>query len=86
MSEVQELKGIGHRGKTFGNYLKESVNLWSGETISIKLNGINHLKREVIKKFGRDLMFRDVDDERFSVNINVADGEGFYQKITRYYP
>jgi len=84
MSEVQELKGIGHRGKTFGNYLKESVNLWSGETISIKLSGINHLKREVIKKFGRDLMFRDEKDERFSVNINVAEGEGFYQWLAQF--
>ena len=84
MSEVQEFKEIGRHGRTFGNYIKESVNLWSGKTVSIKLSGINHLKREVIKKFGRDIMFRDEPDERFSVNIDVAEGEGFYQWLAQF--
>ena len=84
MSEVQGFKEIGRHGRTFGNYIKESVNLWSGKTVSIKLSGINHLKREVIKKFGRDIMFRDEPDERFSVNIDVAEGEGFYQWLAQF--
>ena len=37
-----------------------------------------------VKKFGRDIMFRDEPDERFSVNIDVAEGEGFYQWLAQF--
>ena len=29
-------------------------------------------------------MFRDEPDERFSVNIDVAEGEGFYQWLAQF--
>lgn len=84
MNEVDELKGIGKRGRTFGDYIKESVNLWSGQVRKVKISGINRVRREVVKKFGRDLMFKDAGDGRFSVSLCVAEGEGFYQWIASF--
>lgn len=84
MSEVEELSGIGKNGRTFGDYIKESVNLWSGPVRKIRISGENHIRREVAKKFGRDLMFKDNGDGSFSVSLNVAEGEGFYQWIAAF--
>lgn len=84
MSEVDELKEIGKGRRTFGDYIKESVNLWSGQVRKVKISGINRVRREVVKKFGRDLMFKDAGDGRFSVSLCVAEGEGFYQWIASF--
>lgn len=84
MSEVDELKGIGQNGRTFGDYIKETINLRSGIVKDIKISGINHLRREVMKKFGNAISFHDQGNERFSVYVNVADSEGFYQWMAQF--
>ena len=84
MKEIKELEGIGKNGRTFINFIKESVNLKSGETCSIKISGINHLRKEVMKKFGSNLTFRDQGDDRFVVHVEAANSRGFYEWIAGY--
>ncbi len=84
MNEVKELKGIGMKGRTYIDFIKESVNLKTGEIHSIEISGINHLRKEVMKKFGSNLSFRDDGDDRFIVNIDVADSRGFYEWLAQY--
>ncbi len=84
MNEIDELQGIGKKGRTFIDFIKESINLKSGETCSIKISGINHLRKEVMKKFGNNVSFRDQGNDRFVVYVNVADSRGFYEWIAQY--
>lgn len=84
MDDITELQGIGKKGRTFVDFIKESVNLKSGEPCSIKISGINHLRKEVMKKFGSNLTFRDQGEDRFSVYVDVADSRGFYEWIAQY--
>lgn len=83
-SEIEGLKDIGRHGRTLGDYIKESIHLWSGDVKDIKISGSNHLRREVMKKFGNRLMFQNQGDGRFAVYVRVSDREGFYQWISRF--
>lgn len=84
MSEIDELKDIGKNGRTFSDYARETVHLWSGKICSVSISGINHVRQDVMKKFGNSLMFMDKPNDRFSVTLNVAEGEGFYQWVAKY--
>lgn len=84
MNEINELQGIGKNGRTFIDFIKESLNLKSGVTCNIKISGINHLRKEVMKKFGSNLSFRNQGDDRFVVYVNAADSRGFYEWIAQY--
>ena len=84
MSEVDELKDIGKKGRTFGDFIKENINLRNGIVKSVKISGINKLQREVTKKFGNKISFKSMDSEHFTVNVNVADSAGLYQWIAQY--
>ena len=84
MDEISELTGIGENGREFIDFIKESVNLKFGEPRSIKISGINHLRNEVMKKFGNKLLFRDQGADRFSVYVNASDSRGFYEWIAQF--
>lgn len=84
MSQVNQLKEVGREGKTFGDFIKETINLQSGTVRSIRISGQNELRREVMKKFGRDVMMRDNSDDRFVAYLHVADSRGFYQWVAQF--
>lgn len=84
MSEVSELKDIGKNGRTFGNFVKETINLQNGTVKPIKLSGVNALQKEVVKKFGNNISFRAKDEERFEVTVDAVDSQGLYQWIAQY--
>lgn len=84
IGEVQELKGIGKGGRTFGDFIKENINLRNGTVKNIKISGINMVQREVTKKFGNGISFRTKDSEHFITSVDVADSEGFYQWIAQF--
>jgi predicted DNA-binding transcriptional regulator YafY len=86
MAEIDELKTIGKCGRTFGDYIRETVHLWSGATHTIQISGINHIRQDVIRKFGHNLMFMDCPNDRFSVYLSVAEGAGFYQWVAKFGP
>ena len=75
---------IWYNRKTWSDYFKQAVHLRDGEVKKIKISGINHLRREIMKRFGNDLMFRDCGEDMFVVNIEAADSEGFYQWIAQF--
>ena len=85
MSKVDDLKGIGKGGRTLGNFIKETIRLQPGnETHSIKISGNNSVRIEVLKKFGNNIMIRDLPGDRFSVNLDVKDSEGIFQWLAKY--
>lgn len=84
MTKVKELKDIGKNGRSFGDFIKETVHLRGGTVKSIRISGINHLRRAVMKKFGNKLSFRDEGEDRFSVRVNAVVSEGFYQWIAQF--
>lgn len=84
MNQVDQLKGIGKNGRTFIDFIKESVNLKNGTVKTIQISGINPLRKEVMKKFGNTISFRNQGEDRFVVNVNSADSRGFYEWIARY--
>ncbi len=84
MSEIEELKGIGKNGRTFVNFIKESVYLKSGEPCRIQISGENNLRKEIMKRFGSNLTFRDQGLDRFIVGIEVATSRGFYEWIAQF--
>ena len=86
MNEIRELQGIGRNGRTFVDFIKESVHLKSGEKYRITISGINHLRKEVTKKFGNGLLFRDQGTDRFVVNFEVADSRGIFEWLAQYGP
>ncbi len=84
MNEISELQGIGSEGRSFIDFIKETVNLKSGDICEFKISGVNHLRKEVMKKFGNDLSFRDQGKDRFIVYVKAANARGFYEWIARY--
>jgi len=84
MSEIENLKDIGKKGRTFSDYIRETVHLWSGDMRTIQISGINHIRQDIIRKFGNNLMFMDQPDNRFSVYLKVAEGKGFYQWAAKF--
>ena len=84
MNEIRELGGIGKKGRTFADFIKESVNLKSGDVVKIKISGKNSLRNEVVKKFGNTIAFKDKDKDRFWAFVDAADSRGFYEWIAQY--
>jgi predicted DNA-binding transcriptional regulator YafY len=85
MREIEELKDIGH-GRTIADYLRESVNMWEGETTSVTLRAGNELRHDVMRKFGRNIMIRDEGKEEFIAHLNVANSDGFFYWLASYGP
>ena len=79
MSEINELKDIGKNGRSFADFIKETVNLKNGKVRRVKLSGLNSLQIEVTKKFGNDIVFFDQAEGRFVTHIKVAESDGFYE-------
>lgn len=84
MSEINELKDIGKNGRSFADFIKETVNLKNGKVRRVKLSGLNSLQREVTKKFGNDIVFFDQAEGRFVTHIKVAESDGFYEWIAQF--
>ena len=85
MHEIEELKEIG-KGRTIADYLRESVNMWDGETTRVTLRAGNSLRHDVIRKFGRNIMIRDEGKEEFVAHVMAANSEGFYYWLASYGP
>lgn len=84
MAEITELKDIGRRGRSFGDFIKENINLWNGPVKRVHLSGENSVQREIFKKFGKDISIRAKGDNRFLAGIEVADSRGFYEWLAQF--
>lgn len=52
-------------------YAKKSFGMFRGEEYQVKLRVENHLAGVIIDRFGKDVMMIPVDEEHFTVNVNV---------------
>lgn len=85
MSEVEELKDIGH-GKSISDFIRESVNMWEGETVTVTLRASNECRHDIMHKFGRAVSMRDDGVDKFIAHVNVADSRGFYFWLASFGP
>lgn len=52
-------------------YAKKSFGMFRGEEYQVKLRVENYLAGVIIDRFGKDVMMIPVDEEHFTVNVNV---------------
>lgn len=83
MEETEDLKDIG-RIRPAGDFLRQSVHLWTGEAEPILLRGINACRINLTKAFGNHIVFRDDGEGYFLARIKIARNEGFYQWLAAY--
>lgn len=54
------------------DYAEKHFGMFDGEEQTVKLLCENHFAGVIIDRFGKDVSLRKVDEEHFSVNVNVA--------------
>ena len=65
------------------DYSKKVFNMFGGEEETVKLKFDNSLVNAVIDRFGKDVMLDKVDENSFSVRINVAISSTFFAWLTQ---
>lgn len=83
MKEIVELKDIG-KGRTVEDFLRESVNMWEGETATVTLKGPNGCRHDIMYKFGNSAVMHDDGENGFVAHVRVADSNGFYYWLASY--
>lgn len=77
MSE-EKREGKEHfRKLDLAEYAKKSFGMFRGEEYQVKLRVENHLAGVIIDRFGKDVMMIPVDEEHFTVNVNVHASKQF---------
>lgn len=66
------------------DYSKKVFNMFGGEEETVKLKFDNSLVNAVIDRFGKDVMLDKVDENSFSVRINVAISSTFFAWLTQF--
>lgn len=85
MDEIVELKEIGST-KTIGEYVRETVNMWTGKPTRVTLRCGNGCRHNLMVKFGKEITMRDEDENTFIAHVSVTNNEGFYQWLAAYGP
>ena len=82
----EEIDEFGDNENDFNiaQYLKQNVNLWSGEVREVKLVCKNSISNHLKMKFGKDIWMKVLGNGTFETRIKVADSEGFYEWIASY--
>lgn len=60
-------------------YMRESLNMWVGNVIDVRLKCDNSLRNCINSKFGNHVMKIYQKDHTFVVNVKIPDTEGFYK-------
>jgi predicted DNA-binding transcriptional regulator YafY len=58
------------------DHMKHTFNMYPGDIQYVEIQFDNHLINVVIDRFGKDVIIRKVDDDKFSINIKAAVSEG----------
>ena len=83
MEEVELLNKIGS-DYTIGDYIRESVHMWSGETTYVKLRCTSECRHDILKKFGEKASIREDGEGYFIARVKVSESLGFYQWLASY--
>jgi predicted DNA-binding transcriptional regulator YafY len=79
-AEVKELAGQFDLGK----YLRESVNMFTGEPIDVSIVCDSVLMSDLVNEFGSDIFTVKNSDGRISVTIRTTDSEGICRWVLQY--
>ena len=85
MEEIDELKDIGN-STSIAEYLRNHINMWDGEVTGITLKARNEFRYDIMKKYGKNVSFKDDGDDSFTVRVNVPNNEGLYYWLAAYGP
>lgn len=83
MEEVELLNKISS-SYTVGDYIRESVHMWSGETTDVKLRCDSECRHDILKKFGSKASIREDREGYFIARVKVSEAPGFYQWLASY--
>lgn len=83
MEAVELLNQIGP-SYTIGDYVRQSVHMWSGEAETVKLRCENECRHDILKKFGSQAAIREDGEGYFVARVKVNDAPGFYQWLASY--
>lgn len=83
MEEVELLNKIGS-SYTIGDYIRQSVHMWSGEVEDVKLRCKDECRYDILKKFGFGATIREDGEGYFVARVKVNDAPGFYQWLASY--
>ncbi len=53
-------------------YAKKMFSMYAGQEETVKIECENHLAGAIIDRFGKEVSLRKIDEEHFSVNVNVS--------------
>lgn len=84
--DIDKLKKLfgNTEGYSLGQYLRENVNMWSGESVVAALRCRQDIRTEILAKFGNNINLHDQQDGTFTCTVRVADSEGFYAWVSSY--
>lgn len=79
-NEIEELRG----SFSIADYIRRSVNMYGGESISVTLECSEKIAKDVHKEFGEDIITRPVGENRFRTEVKAAEGEGLIRWIMQF--
>jgi predicted DNA-binding transcriptional regulator YafY len=79
-SEVAELA----EGFDLGQYIRNSVNMYTGETVDITLRCKNNMLQRLMDRFGHGIIPHGAGADRFTVTVKATDANGVCQWIMQY--
>lgn len=81
--ELVEFKELGNK-KTIDQYLRENINMWTGETITVKLRGDNTIRFDLLRRFGKNLQFKNITETEFVVEVDITNSPGLCQWLAAF--
>lgn len=81
---ITEIKALSINGKAvpIEEYLRSSVNLWTGELINVRLHCSDSCRLEIVKHFGRSWISENFDGT-FDISVDVTNNMGFYKFLAQ---
>ena len=66
-----------------GAYLRRSVNMWTGQTTTVRLRCSNYIRDVIRMRFGKNTLMVDDGNDHFTVSVEVTDNTGLYQWLAQ---
>ena len=71
---------------SIGEYLRQNVNMYTGDLMSVTLECRQNAAPDFRTRFGTDIKVVPIDDEHFRADVTVTKGEGFIRWIMQFDP
>ncbi|MDL2298272.1 WYL domain-containing protein [Synergistaceae bacterium OttesenSCG-928-D05] len=83
---IRNPRELPEHGEAFdlASYMRSAVNMWTGETVSIRLHCKDFMRPHIRARFGKEAHFSEDRDGGFSVTLRVVDNRGLYQWLAHY--